>query len=236
MLKADEVRTQLDELAQAIEEAFASEQTVSGTALIARLESLRKAMETSAPDVIGAYYGYLQIKEQFMQMKLRSDWAKRYAMRFFGWELTLLALLLAIGAAGVAMLQYGGADWLWLHDTIVLCAWWGAVGATAAALHALYMHRQNGTLTITLDAWLWSKQLLGGALGLLAGLALDLTTTSASGHPVSTTALPALTAFFAGFSERRFLNFLQEKIGRMLQPSQPASVSHQSADGAKPTE
>lgn len=232
MLKADEVRGQLDELALLIEEAFGQEQTVSGTALIARLETLRKGMETAAPDVIGAYYGYLQIKEQFLQMKLRNDWAKRYVMRFFGWELTLLALLLALGGAGMAMLRYGSPEWAWLHDTSVLCTWWGAVGATAAALHALYMHRQNGTLNVTLDAWLWSKQLLGGALGLLAGLTLDLTATAASGHPVNTTALPALTAFVAGFSERRFLNFLQEKIGHMLQAEESKGSTAKGEAGA----
>lgn len=217
MLQARDVAVQLDELAQGIEEAFGGEQTVSGTELIAQLELLRKGLETAVPDVIGAYYGYLRIKEQFLQMKTRNDWAKRYVMRFFGWELAILALLLALGMAGLIIGHEGGARWLWLRDSSLLCAWWGALGATAAALHALYVDRQNGTLSVTLHAWLWSKQLLGGALGLLAGLALDITATSATGHVVSATALPALTAFLAGFSERRFLNYLQAKIGHVLQ-------------------
>lgn len=222
MLIAEDVRTELDELALQVEQVFGNEQTVSGAELITGLEQLRKGMETATPDVIGAHYSYLRLKEQFSQMQLRSVWAKSHFWPLFGWQLAIFVGLLVLAGVAIAWLSQGTTQGLWLRDTAVACAWWGTVGASVAGLHALYVHRQNGTLTENLDAWLWAKQLLGGVLGLLTALVLQVTTVTTSDTAVHTIALPALVAFMAGFSERRFLHYLQSRWGQMLDSAKTA--------------
>ncbi len=223
-LQADAVRSMLDDLAVEIEQTFGQEQVVSGTQMIAELESLRKMIETSAPNLIAAYYGYLRIKEDFEQLKARTVWAKVHFWRLFVWQLSMMVLLFLL--AGI----YGWAVMTGrLHLTTSFlslsfaCMWWGAVGATLSALHLLYHNRLEGTLSQSMEAWLYTKQLSGGVLGLAAGLLLQLTGATMNGHLISSSLLPSLSAFLAGFSERRFLNYLQQKVGGIRHMGKPVS-------------
>ncbi|KUO96088.1 hypothetical protein [Ferroacidibacillus organovorans] len=216
-LDAEGVRGQIDDLASQIQRAFASEQTVSGASLIKDLEGLRKAMETATPDVIGAYYGYLRVKESFEQMTARNAWAHKRFWPLYLIEMTLLIILLCGGAA----VDVWSTHSAWLASLIarpaISCAWWGAVGATIAALHLLYYNRMHGTLSQTMDAWIATKQIAGGVLGVVAAMLLQVTALTTTGsHAVSSGMLPAITAFLAGFSERKFLTYLQTKLGNLL--------------------
>lgn len=224
VLTAQGVRDEMDQLAERIESVTGNLQTLSGAAMISELEQLRKGMETAAPDVIGAYYGTLRVREQFEQMIACNDWAKRHFWRVFGWQMAIMALLLLIGVTSAALVVMRVPFAVWLDSTLVICTWWGAVGASLSGLHALYMHRQRGTLSQNLDAWLWAKQLMGGVLGLLAAIALEVTAAASSGHGVTSTGLPALAAFLAGFSERRFLRYLQTRFGRPLESATPVAA------------
>ncbi|KYP81408.1 hypothetical protein [Ferroacidibacillus organovorans] len=216
-LDAEEVRGQIDDLAGQIQRAFASEQTVSGASLIQELEGLRKAMETATPDVIGAYYGFLRVNESFEQIIARNAWAHKRFWPIYLIEMSLLIILLGGGAT----LDVWSTHNAWLSSLLahpaITCAWWGAVGATIAALHLLYYNRIHGTLSQTIDAWIATKQIAGGVLGVVASMLLQVTALTTTGsHAVSSGMLPALTAFLAGFSERKFLTYLQTKLGNLL--------------------
>lgn len=212
------VTSALDGLAEDISMRLGQEQALTDRGMLKELEGLRKVLETAAPDLIGAYYGYLQIKERYDQLLARVDWAKRRFRRIFLLQMGVLAILLALA------LGYEWGQWqhMWApvstgSGEAIAWIWWGSVGATLSALHVLYYHRLQGTLSDSMDAWLAAKQLSGGVLGLLSGIVLQVTAYGATGDWHTQGVLSYLFAFLAGFSERRFLTYLQKRVGQLTQ-------------------
>ncbi len=212
------VASALDGLAEDMSTRLGQEQAFGDQGMLKQLEDLRKKLATAAPDLIGAYYGYLQVKERYDQLLVRVAWTKQRFWRLFLLQAGALVILLVLA------LGYEWGQWrhVWLSvplaaEEVMAWIWWGSVGATLSALHALYEHRLRGTLSDSLDAWLAAKPLSGGVLGLLSGLALQVTAYGATGDWHTQGVLSYLFAFIAGFSERRFLTYLQKRVSQLTQ-------------------
>ncbi|PWI57767.1 hypothetical protein [Sulfoacidibacillus thermotolerans] len=224
-LDTQTVQSLLDDLAVQIEEYFGQQQTGYGEEMILKLENLRKLLETATPDLIGAYYGYLAIKQEFLQTQRRIAWLQSRFWLWFGWQSFVLILLL-----GVAIIFHVDAvAWRWIafNNAFALyleSAWWGAIGATLAALHTMYYGRLHGSLAQNTDAWLIIKPLTGAVLGMLSGFVLQIMAYGTTGDLYAKGAIPLLFAFFAGFSERRFLTYLQNRLGQFLQNQSTINV------------
>lgn|GEM_PF-5574104 len=212
------VTNALDDLASEIANRLGQEQTLTDQGMLQKLEDLRKTLETAAPDLIGAYYGYLQVKERYEQLLARITWANERFWRLFLVQAGTLVLLfvLALGYEW-GQWQHIGMPVPTAYGEMLTWLWWGSVGATLSALHALYDHRLHGTLSASLDAWLAARQLSGGVLGLLSGLLLQVTSYGATGDWHTQGVLSYLFAFLAGFGERRFLTYLQKRVGQLTQ-------------------
>ncbi len=224
-LQTQTVQNLLDELASQIEQYFGKEQSGSGNLMINKLEDLRKTIETAAPDLIGAYYGFLVIKEEFGQFQMRAQWAQKRFWIWFSWQIFMLGVLLAMGLCfELAPLTAHFAQGTSTLSLYLMCAWWGAVGATLSALHTLYYSRLHNTLSQNMDAWLAVKPLTGGVLGLLSGFLLQVTAYSATGDFHAQGVVPLLFAFFSGFSERKFLTYLQTRMGQLMQNTPKTST------------
>ncbi|MCI0181955.1 MAG: hypothetical protein OWR52_07740 [Acidibacillus sp.] len=224
-LEAQAVQQLLDDLAAEIEQYFGKGQSGSGQHMIVKLEALRKMIETAAPDLIGAYYGYLTIKEEFGQYQVRFAWSAKRFWVFFLWQMGVLIVLLLAGVAFEA--QPSILHYVYSINGLSLylaCAWWGALGATLSAIHTLYDSRLNGTLSQNMDAWLAVKPFTGAVLGLVSGFLLQITAYSTTGDYHATGVVPVLFAFFAGFSERKFLTYLQSRLGQLVQTVQKTNA------------
>ncbi len=212
----DEVCANLDDLAKEASAIVERHSVQSVTSLVTEIEALRKLALGTSQDLVGAHYGYLKAKCKLDKMQQQAPKSERKFWLLLTFEGIMVVLLLSLWIFFSTLGETGHQAWkvfVIANQSVLLCAWWGALGSVLFAIYVLYEGRMRGIVQAVSDGWLVIKPITGALVGLLVWLCAEAGIAGV-GQGQNTMFL-GLLAFFAGWSERSFLTMLQQKMSKL---------------------